>query len=139
MKKNSPKNKAVIGVGSNIDPDNNIRQARASIANEHRLIAESRFIQTEPVGFTNQPAFTNGVWLIETTMTQEELVQSLHDLENHLGRIRTKNKYAPRCIDLDLVVWNGQIMDHDAYVRDFLKHAVLEVCPSLSDQFQSRE
>jgi len=44
-----------------------------------------------------------------------------------MGRDRTVAKFGPRCIDLDIAVWNGEIVDKDYYTRDFLKKSVDEI------------
>lgn len=100
----------------------------------HRLVRSSGFVQTEPVGYKEQPPFTNGAWLIETRMMLSELTEWLHILEDRLGRVRTENRFGPRTIDLDLVVWNGEIVDEDVFERDFLNKAVLEVLPGIAEQ-----
>ena len=124
-------NRAVIGVGSNIEPEKHVAEARQHIERQQRLLDESSFEWTQPVGFRAQPVFLNGVLLIETLMDQEVLEAWLHDLEDTLGRVRTVNKYGPRTIDLDIIVWNGQVVDEDVKQRDFLKRQVLEVMPDL--------
>lgn len=125
-------NRAVISVGSNIRPDENIPLARRRIAKGVKLLAESRFVETEPIGFADQPNFVNGAFLIETEMDLDELRKWLRRVEDELGRVRTANKYGPRTIDLDVVVWNGRIVDDDVYRRDFLRSTVLELLPDLN-------
>ena len=124
-------NRAVIGLGSNIDRDNHIAQARKRLCRAHRVLAESRFVETEPVGFRDQPRFLNGAVLIETEMTRHILEEWLHQTEIELGRVRGPNRCGPRTIDLDLVVWNGDIIDQDVRKRAFLRQAILEVLPDL--------
>jgi 2-amino-4-hydroxy-6-hydroxymethyldihydropteridine diphosphokinase len=121
--------RVVISVGSNIDPEKHISAAREMIRREQRLISESRFVQTKPIGFFEQPDFSNGVFLIDTKMSRNELNKWLKGVENELGRVRTVNKYGPRTIDLDIVVWDGKIVNKDLIERDFLKTAVSEVLP----------
>ncbi|MEQ9618153.1 MAG: 2-amino-4-hydroxy-6-hydroxymethyldihydropteridine diphosphokinase [Deltaproteobacteria bacterium] len=124
-------NRAVIGVGSNIDPEENIKKAKEAIASEFKLIGASSFIRTEPVEFKNQPMFVNGAVLIETVIDYAELKARLIDLEIKLGRVRTGNKNGPRIIDLDILVWNGDIVDRDVYEREFLAESVKELLPEL--------
>ena len=38
---------------------------------------------------------------------------------------------APRKMDLDILVWNGEIVDPDVYEREFLRRSVIELCPEL--------
>ena len=124
-------NHAVIGIGSNIQPEVNIPKAISKIGNSHRIIRQSRIVETLPIGPTSQPHYLNGAVLIETDLELEELKTWLLTVENELGRIRGIDKYAPRTIDLDIVVWGGEIVDQDVYRRDYLRQAVSEVCPTL--------
>lgn len=124
-------NRAVIGVGSNIDPLKNIASARAILSVRLKILAESRFVETEPIGFTDQPNFMNGALLVETVSSQVELCDWLKVVEEQLGRIRTENKYGPRTIDLDIVVWNGEITDVHVYSRKFLQDSIKEVWPDI--------
>jgi 2-amino-4-hydroxy-6-hydroxymethyldihydropteridine diphosphokinase len=124
-------NQAVIGVGSNIDPQANIERAVAEIGKAHRVTAVSQWVRTKPVGFVDQPDFLNGAIRIETTFDLPQLRAWLRELESLLGRVRTDNKSGPRTIDLDVVVWNGRVIDEDFHRRDFLRKAVLEVWPEI--------
>ena len=126
-------NSAVIGIGSNIDPSRNIRLARQKINTHHKVIKESRFLYTRPVGFVNQSDFLNGVILIETKMEKNDLDDWLKSIEKELGRIRGSNKFGPRTIDMDILIWNNKIIDEDVYSRDFLKDAIKEIYPQLLD------
>ena len=124
-------NRAVIGVGSNIEPDINVPLALKQIAHRHVIVAESPLVETSPVGYRHQPDFTNGALLVETRMGRERLNADLKDIEVMLGRERGENRYGPRTIDLDIVVWNGEVVDGDLYSRDYLRAAVLAVLPDL--------
>lgn len=124
-------NQVVIGIGSNIQPEANIPKAIKRIAKSHRILNESRFVETKPLAGRDQPNYVNGAILIQTSMEQEELKQWLRELEDDLGRTRSTDKYDSRTIDLDIVVWGGQVVDEDVYEREFLKAAILEICPRL--------
>lgn len=124
-------NTVIIGVGSNIDPEKNIALSKIAIQNEHELIEESSFMKTEPLGYKEQDDFTNGAFLVKTEMGREELNLWLKHLEKKLGRIKTENKNGPRTIDLDIVVWNGQIVDQDVAEREFLRDSIRELLPEL--------
>ena len=125
-------NKVVIGVGSNIDPGNNIKIAEQNIGANHKFIKRSSFIETEPIGYKEQDNFLNGAFLIETEMGLSELKSWLKDLEKQLGRTKTENRYGPRTIDLDIIVWNGKIVDDEVYERAFLLDSVRELLPDIS-------
>lgn len=124
-------NKVVIGVGSNVDPKNNIKKAEQTVAQNHNLIRSSSFIETEPIGYKDQNNFLNGAFLIETEMDTSTLKSWLKTLETKLGRVKTINKNGPRTIDLDIIVWNGEIVDDEVYEREFLKSSIKELLPEL--------
>lgn len=124
-------NKAVVGLGSNINPTKNIAKAKESIIREHTLLAESKFVITKPIGFKNQADFTNGAFFVETTFSEAQFNAWLKAIETKLGRNRSGHPFGPRTIDLDLLVWNGKVVHKDFYDRDFMKSAVLELLPSL--------
>ncbi len=124
-------NRAVIGLGSNINAEENIRRAKEAIAGEFMLIKSSSFVETEPVGFKEQDRFINGALLIETELNAGRLESRLKVLETELGRVRTDNKYGPRPIDLDILVWNGEVVDEEVYEREFLRKSINELMPDL--------
>jgi|SRR3990167_5181174 len=124
-------NRAVIGLGSNINAEENIRRAKEAIAGEFMLIKSSSFVETEPVGFKEQDRFINGALLIETELNATRLESRLKVLETELGRVKTDNKYGPRSIDLDILVWNGEVVDEEVYEREFLRTSINELMPDL--------
>ncbi|GET30428.1 2-amino-4-hydroxy-6-hydroxymethyldihydropteridine diphosphokinase [Prolixibacter sp. SD074] len=123
----SDKNTCVIGVGSNIQPEENIREALRILEEEQTLLSVSAMVQTEPIGVKKQPSFINGAVKISTSMNQEELSTYLKNIEDRLKRDRSQPRFGSRTIDLDVVVWNGKVVDRDYYSREFLKNAVDEV------------
>ncbi|MGB2691139.1 MAG: 2-amino-4-hydroxy-6-hydroxymethyldihydropteridine diphosphokinase [Thermodesulfobacteriota bacterium] len=125
-------NEVIIGVGSNIDPQNNIDKAKQTIERNHSLIKASSFIETKPIGYENQDNFLNGALLIETEMDTLSLKSWLKTLETQLGRVKTENKNGPRTIDLDIIVWNREIVDSEVYERDFLIKSINELIPELN-------
>jgi len=125
-------NKAIIGLGSNIDPNRNIKKARSLLKESFHMLGESRFIQTKPIGYTDQDDFINGSIYIETDLDEGSLKEKLKSLEKKLGRKVSRIKFGPRSIDMDIVIFNEKIVDDDFYNRDFLKIAVLELLPELS-------
>ncbi|OGX37068.1 MAG: 2-amino-4-hydroxy-6-hydroxymethyldihydropteridine diphosphokinase [Omnitrophica WOR_2 bacterium RIFCSPHIGHO2_02_FULL_52_10] len=124
-------NQAVIGLGSNIAPQENLRKARSILSRKFRIVSESRFRTTRPIGEIRQPDFINGSVLIETASGIDELKAALKAIESQLGRDGSQDPFGPRTIDLDIVVWNKTVVDRDFYRREYLKHSVLELLPDL--------
>ncbi len=117
-------NAVILGVGSNIDPEKHIRMALELLSEIGQVEKVSQWVKTAPVGISDQPDFINGAVKITTSLEREALARYLKKLEERLGRDRSAPKFGPRTIDLDIVVWNGQITDPDYYTRDFLKKSV---------------
>ncbi len=113
---------AYVGVGSNIQPENNVAWALESLSEKPgvTLTGISTFYRTAPLTDPNQtslfpgegapepdPDFLNGVLEIRTFLTPENLLMLFAGIENALGRRRRGNRFAPRTIDLDLLL-HGQ-------------------------------
>jgi 2-amino-4-hydroxy-6-hydroxymethyldihydropteridine diphosphokinase len=127
-------NTVIISAGSNIDPFANLDKAKDFLEEELRIIACAKRLTTSPVEFLDQPDFVNTVFLVETDLDAASLVSFLKGVEARLGRVRGPNKSGPRTIDLDIAVFNGEIVDNDVFERVFLKELVLEVAPELRER-----
>jgi len=104
---------AFIGIGSNMgDKARRCEEAISEILNvdNHTLLAKSSFYKTQPVGYTAQDWFVNGVIKIETDLEALDLLRALKTIENHLGRIETF-RWGPRVIDLDLLIFDGTCLE----------------------------
>ncbi len=124
-------NNALIGVGSNIDPEKNVIRAEREVSLLGKSFKKSKFIYTKPLLYEKQNDFLNGVFFIKTTYDYIELNNKLKKIETRLGRIRTNNKSGPRTIDLDTVIFNNQVKDRDVFTRDFIRIPVTELLPEL--------
>lgn len=121
------KHQAIVGVGSNIEPEKNIDRALAIIRDEQELVAESTMIQTKPVGIVNQPDFVNGALLINTELDYGAFNQYLKDVESRLQRDVDQKDFGPRTIDLDIIVWDGKVVHDDYYQYDHTRAPVKEL------------
>jgi 2-amino-4-hydroxy-6-hydroxymethyldihydropteridine diphosphokinase len=120
-------NEAIVGVGSNIKPKENVTHSQEILETEQVLVDVSTFIWTKPVGFAAQPDFYNGAYLIATELDLDEFKAYLKDVERRLGRVRTEIKDGPRTMDLDLIMWNGQLMSPDFPELDYVRLPVDEL------------
>lgn len=76
------------------------------------------------------PNFLNVAALLETTLEPADLKQALRSIEEDLGRVRLKDKYAARAIDLDLSLYGSQMVDDPHLVLpdpEILDHAHLAI------------
>ena len=107
-------NRAFVTLGSNIQPERYLPQAVQRLAEVCRLLAVSRVYESRPVGRTDQPDFLNAAVLVETGLGPGEFkAQVLQEIERELGRVRTADKNAPRTLDMDLSLWNDEVLEVD--------------------------
>ena len=132
--------RAFIGIGSNIEPAENVRAAIRSLAEQTRLVGVSMVYCTDALGRPEQPPYYNCVVEIETEAPPAEVKHGLlRAIENKLGRKRTEDKYAPRTIDLDLIVYGDLAMDAEGIrlpdpeilERPFLAIPLFELAPDM--------
>ncbi len=124
-------NKAILLLGSNIEPVKNMQQALALIAQYVTLVAQSHFWETEAVG-SNGPNFLNIALKITTELDQTQLkTDVIQTIEDQLGRVRSHDKYAPRTMDIDIIVFNDKILDENLWSKAFIALPVAELMPDL--------
>jgi 2-amino-4-hydroxy-6-hydroxymethyldihydropteridine diphosphokinase len=100
-----------LGLGSNLgDRQNVIEQAVDLLSAEARIEQVSSIYETAPVGYQRQPSFLNAVAMANTPLDPEEMLRLAKRIEAHLGRTPTFRN-GPRVIDIDLLLYNNQIID----------------------------
>jgi len=134
--------RAYVGLGSNLgDRETTIRRAlelldaRPGVG----LAAVSTLRETEPWGLVDQPPFLNGAAAVDTELAPRELLHALLEIELALGRVRGGERYGPRTIDLDLLLYGDLELDEPGltvphprlHERAFALEPLQEVGPSL--------
>ncbi len=102
---------AYIGLGANLgEPRRQVEEALKLLAavEEVEVVRVSRFYLNPPLGPPEQPWYVNAVARIRTRLNPEELMRVLRRVEAALGRVRGE-RWGPRIIDLDLLLYNGEI------------------------------
>ncbi len=134
---------AYVGLGSNLgQPEAQLRAAwqalRALPATGHHRC--SAFYRSPPWDGSDQPDYLNAVAGFDTTLTPDALLDALQAIERAQGRQRDAgNRYAPRTLDLDLLLYGDQRLDtprlqlpHYAMAeRDFVLIPLAELAPQL--------
>ena len=105
--------RAYVGLGANLGP-REVTLLRAvdllAAVDGVEVVAVSQLRETDPVGIVDQPPFLNGAVAIDTSLAPRALLDVLLETERALGRVRAE-RWGPRTIDLDLLVYGDQIVD----------------------------
>ena len=140
------KHVAAIALGSNLssqwgDPAANLNEAARRIGKIGNVRAISSFNRTKPVGFADQPDFTNGALLLETDLEPIQLMRSLLGIERAMGRDRSAAvpPKGPRIIDLDLLLVDSIVLHMPELTlphpvmqeRRFVLEPLAEIAPDL--------
>lgn len=134
---------AAIALGSNLssrfgNPAENLLEALRRLEDLGRVTAVSKFHQTDPVGYTDQPQFVNAAALLETDVPPLELLHGLLAIEHSMGRDRASAPpKGPRIIDLDLLMYGNVVLDGPAltlphpalHERRFVLAPLAEIAP----------
>jgi 2-amino-4-hydroxy-6-hydroxymethyldihydropteridine diphosphokinase len=106
--------RAYVGLGANLGPKE-VTILRAvdllGAAEGVTLLELSQLRETEPVGVVDQPPFLNGAVALETTLSPRELLDVLLGIEHELGRVRGEDRWGPRTIDLDLLIYGDETVE----------------------------
>lgn len=111
---------AYIATGSNLgDRHATIRSAIQAIGflESTAVCSQSSLIETAPVGEIEQGSYINGVVHVQTAMGARELLDGLLGIESDHGRDRSsEQRWGPRRLDLDLIVYGDQVIDEPGLV-----------------------
>jgi 2-amino-4-hydroxy-6-hydroxymethyldihydropteridine diphosphokinase len=122
---------ATILLGSNINAEQNLKLAEKALKRECKILNKSNIYYTKSVG-TNGPDFLNQAINIQTPLKQDELKYLLlRKIEHDLGRIRKEDKYAARTIDLDIIIFDNQVVENAVWKQCFIASPVSDLHPDL--------
>lgn len=105
-----------IGVGSNLQqPIEQVKQALQSLAEIPRtqLMTCSPLYRSVPLGPADQPDYINAVAAVATELTPVDLLDALQTIEQQQGRVRSSERWGPRTLDLDLLLYGDQQIAND--------------------------
>lgn len=105
---------ALIGMGSNIEPEAHLLSAAREMRSRFAQIRFSAVYRSEAVGMEGDD-FLNACCLIEDAPAREQLVAWMKGLEDAHGRDRSEGSWKPRTLDLDLLVYGDEVVDDDLY------------------------
>lgn len=129
----------LISLGTNIEPEHHFHEALTILRSECELIASSEAIRTTPVGYQHQPDFLNAALLVRTSLDHDAFRAYLKEVENRLGRVRGPIKSGPRTMDLDIVAWDGEVIDEGYYQHSYVRRPVDEVLAASRRTLKQRE
>jgi 2-amino-4-hydroxy-6-hydroxymethyldihydropteridine diphosphokinase len=128
-----------VAVGSNVDPEESVMRGLRLLDAEVGVRSVSTFYRTPALDRPRDPSFVNGVVEVGDTLGPLQLKTSLQRIEGTLGRRHGGDRYAPRTLDLDLLLHGDQVLSSDGLrlphpdirERAFVAIPLLELAPDL--------
>lgn len=131
-----------IALGSNqAEPTLQVEQAFRELQRlpQSRLLARSSLYRSAPLGPQDQPAFINAVAMLDTLLAPEALLDALQAIEQRAGRVRKAERWGPRILDLDILLYGDRIIDtprlqvphYHMHARSFVLYPLAELAADL--------
>lgn len=131
-----------IGLGSNLaTPLQQLQEALSALATlpQTQLSAQSSFYSSDPLGPADQPQYVNAVAELDTQLSPLELLDALQSIEQNQGRVRKAERWGPRTLDLDILLYDQQCIDvprlqvphYHMHARPFVLYPLAEIDPHL--------
>ncbi|HUA24378.1 MAG TPA: 2-amino-4-hydroxy-6-hydroxymethyldihydropteridine diphosphokinase [Steroidobacteraceae bacterium] len=116
-----------VAAGSNIEPERHLAMAVRELERQFPGLRSSPWYRNTAVGFEGED-FINFVAAFPTDLPVNEVLQRLHDIETLCGRPREAPRWAPRSIDLDVLLY-GELVCQEPHLKlprpDLLKRAYM--------------
>jgi len=132
---------AAIALGSNLgNRAATLLSAVEALRQLGHVTAVSTFLDTDPVGYQDQPQFLNAAALLETILPPQALLQKLLSIEQQHGRDRSHGiAKGPRTLDLDLLLYDDQVLTTpeltlphpELHTRSFVLQPLAEIAPHM--------
>ena len=129
-----------LAVGSNLGDKNayignGINELRR--IKEIKEVRVSELLVTKPYGGVEQDDFVNGAIALKTLLSPQELLEKLHEIEQHANRERIIH-WGPRTLDLDIIFYDKLVYEDEDLIiphidmqnRDFVLKPLAELCPN---------
>ncbi|WP_354689060.1 2-amino-4-hydroxy-6-hydroxymethyldihydropteridine diphosphokinase [Aeromonas sp. 19NY04SH05-1] len=131
-----------VAIGSNLaDPLGQARRAVSALAAlpETELQQASSFYSSRPMGPADQPDYVNAVARLTTRLAPLALLDQLQKIELEQGRVRKDERWGPRTLDLDLLLYGDRVIKHERLIvphygmqeREFVLLPLAEIAPAL--------
>lgn len=135
-------NQVYIGLGSNMaEPHKQLVTAVDCLAKlpDCQLLKCSSFYKSRPMGPQDQSDYVNAVVLLETSLRPHQLLDQTQLIENQHGRVRKANRWGPRTLDLDILLYGQQqistqnltIPHYGMKEREFVLYPLFEISSDL--------
>ena len=103
------------------------------------LAGRSSLYRSAPLGPQDQPAFINAVAMLDTRLEPEALLDALQAIEQRAGRVRNAERWGPRVLDLDLLLYADRRVDtprlqvphYHMHARSFVLYPLAELAADL--------
>ena len=110
---------ALLGFGGNVgDVRKTLTDAVAAFADGKDVTFRyaSSHYRTPPWGVLNQPRFINMAISVDTELTPKELLQRAMNVEASFGRDRSRGRWGPRTLDIDLLSYDNLVIDEPGLI-----------------------
>ena len=127
-----------VGIGSNIDPENNIHLCMRELRRRYGELQASAVYRSEAVGFEGDD-FLNLVASFESETSPEAICEDIETIHNLVGRDRKGEKWAARPLDIDLLLYDDLVIRErpvrvpreDILEYSFVLRPLAELAPDL--------
>ena len=126
----SREHRACLGLGSNVDPVSNLRRAIQRLRLAVAVEAVSTAWESPEVG-AEGPDYINAALLVRTAQSKRWLIARLKEIENELGRARSHSRPTRLTIDIDLLVFDREVLEDDLWSQAYRAVPVSELLPDL--------
>jgi 2-amino-4-hydroxy-6-hydroxymethyldihydropteridine diphosphokinase len=124
-----------LNIGSNIEPEHHLQKAVRLLREHGQVEAISNAWQSHAFG-SDGPDFLNACALFLTPLAASELKEKvIRPIEAKLGRVRGRDKFAPRTIDIDIILFDEEPFGWEFWSNAFVVVPLADLLPDFRHPF----
>lgn len=134
-----------VGLGSNIDPEDNLRLGVGELRRRYGDVVVSSVYRNAAVGFEGDD-FLNLVARFDSDEDAREINRQIEQIHDLAGRERGEERFAARALDIDLLLYDDLVVDEpplqlprdDVLEYSFVLRPLAEIAPELAHPVTGR-
>lgn len=119
--------KIVVALGTNVNQNENMKQAVDLLRQAFADMRFGRMMWTEPIGLPHSDKFLNMLGVGYTKSSKQRVERALKSIEKRCGRSASASKLGVIAMDIDILLFGDEKCHEEDWERDYIQELMGEI------------